>query len=84
MPTGAVTLCEFDDDHIQGIAVGPTQEDVIVTAQEDGVFLHSSVSKVSVGRVTAPGDDLWAQQIALLGIAPAAMIRSTQGRTGSR
>ena len=84
MSTGTVTLCEFDDDHIKGIAVGPTQEDVIVTAQEDGVFLHSSVLKVSVGRVTAPGDELWAQQIVLLGITPAAMTHSTQECTASR
>ena len=84
MSTGAVTLCEFDDDHIQGIAVRPTQEDVIVTAQEDGVFLHSSVSKVSVGRVTAPGGELWAQQIVLQGITPATITRSTQRCTASR
>jgi hypothetical protein len=66
MSTGTITLCDIDDDHIQGIAVGPTQEDVIVTAQEDGVLLHSSMSKVSIGRVTGPGDVLWGQQIVLL------------------
>ena len=50
MTSGAATVCKFDDNQaIQGVAVGPTDEDIIVTAQEDGVFVYSIVSKVRVG-----------------------------------
>ena len=50
MTSGAAAVCKFDDDQaIQGVSVGPTNEDIIVTAQEDGVFVRSIVSKVSVG-----------------------------------
>ena len=57
MASGAIPLCEFDDDHIQGTAVGPTHGDIIVTALEDGVFVHSTVSMVSVGQARALSDD---------------------------
>ena len=56
MASSGIALCEFDDDQVQGVAVGPTLADVIVTAQESGVFLYSTVSKVSVGGAKATCD----------------------------
>jgi len=66
MAASVIPLCEFDDDHIQGTAVGPTHGDVIVTAQEDGVLIHSTVSMVSVGQAGPLSDDSYVAQIACL------------------
>lgn len=66
MTRGAATVCKFDDDQaIQGVAVGPTDEDIILTAQEDGVFVHSTVSKVRVGSGRDLCSKYWTQQIAM-------------------
>ena len=53
MASGGIALCELDDDQVQGVAVGPTHTDVIVTAQESGVFSYSTASKVCVGGTKA-------------------------------
>ena len=66
MASSAIALCEIDDDQVQGIAAGPTHADVIVTAQESGVFLYSTVSKVIIGEARAHCDGTSAQQIVSL------------------
>ena len=58
MASSAITLCELDDDHLLGIAAGPTHADIIVTAHDSGVFLYSAVSKVSAGEGRACYDDI--------------------------
>ena len=71
MTSGAAAVCKFDDDQdIQGVSVGPTNEDIIVTAQEDGVFVRSIVSKVSVGGSRDLYSRCWAQQIAFVTTDP--------------